>query len=301
MALLPERLRAEIRAVLGHEAPFTDLEFVRMAPEQIRASGPRATDSFIRLKTHIFQHSADRFRPAVSFEPPAPLPTSVDRLFGGPLCRGEVTSIEGGSGAGKTRLALRIAHDISIAGRALFVDADLALQPNILAAMQASLGLENAVPPSFSIEEESSLTILPVNSIGEFRAGVNGFLSACRPDLIVIDSLMSLFQSVLVNDGPGSALLQETALELKHLAREINCVVVVTNVLKHDSHPPQPFLGRLYASLWHQRLLMTTKNYLAVKCELVQSPRYPYQSGKIMIENLIDCPEDHIAAFEGLD
>jgi hypothetical protein len=301
MSLLSAGLREEIHNAYGGEAPLTDLEFVRFNTDRLRGGGHRSIESLGAMKSHIFANSPDRFEAAHLLEAPEPLSTSLDRLFGGPLRRGEVTSIEGGSGSGKTRLVLKIAHDISVAGKVLFVDADLCLQPNILTAIEVSLGLENIVPPSFSIEDESNFTILPINSLLDLYTAINAYLTSNRPDLIIIDSLMSLFQNIMVNDGPGSAMLQQTALELKRLARDVNCVIVVTNVLKHDSHPPQPFLGRLYTSLGHQRFLMTTKNYLVAKVELVQSPRYGYRSGKIMIENLIDCPPDEIAALEVIE
>jgi hypothetical protein len=302
MSLLPLHLRQEIQTIFHGEIPITDLSFIRLHSDPLHSGGPRTSESLSRLKSRIFSNSPNRFQPSLSFPFPEPFPTSLDRLFGGPLHRSEITSIEGTAGSGKTRLVLKLAHEISIVGKVLFIDSDFTLQPNILKRIESSLGIQNSIPPTFCVEEEGPFTILPVNSIVDLIPTINDYLRRWgKFDLIVIDSFMSLFQSVIVNDGPGSALIQNVALELKKLVREIRAIGIVTNVIKSDSHPPQCFLGRVYGSLWHQRVWMSTKNYLAVKVELIQSPRYPYKVGKIMIENLMDCQDDHIAALEEIE
>jgi hypothetical protein len=284
MLLLSAGLREEIHNAYRGEAPLTDLEFVRFNTERLGSGGHRSIESLSTMKNHIFANFPDRFEVVHLLEAPEPLSTSLDRLLADHSDAAKSPVLE------------------AVGGKVLFVDADLRLQPNILVAIEVSLGLENVVPPSFSfsIEDESNFTILPINFLLDLYTTINVYLASNRLHLIIIDSLMSLFQNIMVNDGPGSAMLQQITFELKRLARDINCVIIVTNVLKHDSHPPQPFLGRLYTSLWHQRFLMITKHYLVAKVELVKSPRYGYRSGKIMIENLIYCPPDEIAACEVL-
>jgi hypothetical protein len=93
-------------------------------------------------------------------------------------------------------------------------------------------------------------------------------------------------------------MLQEFALELKHFARDRNCAVVVTNRLRPDR---SQFLGRLYASLWHQRLVISSKDFVLAICELVPSPRSPYKATRLVIESLAQCADDEAIPMEPLD
>jgi hypothetical protein len=284
MTLLPTQVRHEIQAVFGGDLIFTDLEFARLNLDELQDVRHRKLDAFIKLKSQILNAtSRNRFRLASVLTSPEPISTSMDDLFGGPLRRGEVTSVEGASGVGKTRVLLKIAHDVAATGRALYIDSDLGLPPAVLAAVQSSMGLTGTV------------TFLPLNSILDLYATVN---AAGAADLIVIDSVASLFQSSTARDGPGSAMLQEFALELKQFARDRNCAIVVANNLRPDR---SPFLGRLYASLWHQRLLMSSRDFMVATCELIQSPRSAYRATRLVIESLTPCADEELIPMEPLE
>jgi archaellum biogenesis ATPase FlaH len=295
MSLLPPDARLAISEAFECDQLFTDLEFVRSTAEQLHDPLHRRHSSLVTLKSRIFDLSPNRFVPVTSLQLSEPISTSLDSVFGGPFYRGEVTSVEGSAGSGKTRMLVKISHEVSLLGKVLYIDSDFTLQPNILDAIRQTLGLENTMPASFCPDVDSSFNICLASNPGDLYQTINAYCQVNHPDLIIIDSIMSLLQAAPVKDGPGSALLQELAIELKCIAKDYNCVVIVSNVLKADGFP---FLGRLYTSLWHQRLVMKTRNFLATKCELVQSPRFPYQTAKIIIETLLQCPEDDVAGFE---
>ena len=285
MCDLPEGLRREFEAVFGRRAPVTSLELVLKGSAWMSDAGKgKLLDQF---KQRVFEMRANRFVSVDAFEFES-ISTSLDGVFGGPLVRGEVVSVEGATGCGKTRLALKVAHDVAACGKVLYIDADFALQESIVYAVRESLGVREP-RVGFSIDSDAPLVVAVVESVLELYSTINKFCETESPDLIVIDSLASLFQGAVMVDGPGSAMLQELALELKALARSKKCSIIVTNGLRSDTNPPQPFLGRLYASLWHSRLHLTPASLDLIRCDLVASPRSPPTSRKLVAESLELC------------
>ena len=292
MSVLPDDLRRQFSFLFNQPAPVTDLELALKNSYWMNDPSRRSQKLLNDLKSKAFQRRQVEFKSIDDFEFDL-IPTSFDNVFGGPLTRGEVVSVEGVNGSGKTRLLLKIAHEIAVVGNVLYIDADFALQENIFRSIKESLNITEP-EASFDIESDLPLIIAVVAGILDLYPTINFFCNCRSPDLIVIDGLMSLFQSVTSVDGPGSAMLQELALELKTLARERKCVIIVTNVLRTDTNPPnQPFLGRVYGSLWHTRVQMTPSGPLA-KCEIVQSPRSPHKTTTISIESLEQYPDETV-------
>lgn len=279
---LPGGIRRDFAVAFGKEAPVTGLELVLKTNAW---TGDAANGRHLQqLKQRVFDMKPGRFLSVDVFEFEG-ISTSLDNVFGEPLMRGEVISLEGGTGTGKTRLLVKLAHEVAVAGTVIYIDADLALQENVVTEMRESLGISS---PEVGYDEESDapLVIPVVSSILDLYPTINNFCRRNSPDLIIIDGLASLLQSAVMVDGPGSAMLQELALELKSLARAQKCSIIVTNALRTDQNPPQPFLGRLYASLWHTRLQLIQTAADLVRCDLVTSPRLPPQSTTLVLDTL---------------
>ncbi len=65
-------------------------------------------------------------------------------------------------------------------------------------------------------------------------------------------------------------------------------MIFVSNGVKRFD-PVQPFLGNAYPSLWHHRLVMSSKNEIVVQCDLVASPRSPRMSTKLFTATMTEC------------
>lgn len=282
----------------------TQLDLAMFNPEWINEPTHRRLSTLDSIKTKFYAECANNFVMAASIEPGEMISTSLDNILGGPIVKGEVTSIEGASGTGKTRMCVKIAHDFTAFGNVLYIDSDFSLQPNIFVEIQKSLDLDEPVVPFYgefvneNPDEVPKFCIMNCTNTGELYSAINRYSEHSKPDLVVIDSVFSLLHNFVTKDGPGSAMLEEFALELKWYAQTHDCAVVITNALKTDSSPPTPFLGKQYASMWHQRLMLSTRNYFATTCELVASQRYQYQKVIIKIETLKECGEDDIISLD---
>ncbi|KAH0791313.1 DNA repair protein RAD51 4 isoform X1 [Histomonas meleagridis] len=302
MALLKDELQEKFNSLFSGCNLCTDIDFAQMTADQMTDPLQKKKDMYIKCKDFLF-NGYNHLIKADLIQERDPISTSMDFLFGGPFYRGEVTSIEGSSSTGKTRLCLKIAHEVSQAGRVLYIDSDFTLQPNILGKIRETLGLENTVQPTYGVaditnpNDVSSFHICSCTNIIELYDSINQYFSQANADLIVIDSLIALFQSTTSKDGPGSAMLQEFAIELKHLVQEKNCVAIVTNVLRRDPGNRKPFLGRLYCSLWHQRLQLFSRNYITSQCKLVASQRYREQMHLLSLQRMTEC-HDEVGDFE---
>ena len=344
--ILPADYRQTLNTVFGlNVITYNDLAKTHFA--QVQDPFKERSKSFSSYKSFIFdEYLNSNFIYASEIPEKEPLSTSLDFLFGGPFYRGEVTSIEGGPGVGKTRLCVKLAHEVACSGRVLYIDCDLSLQPNILRQILKSLDLPFAPPlltetksygynSNYIIHQfsEDSLPDLSIPSLfhiaicsspSDLFNIVNLYIKNAQPDLIIVDSAISLFQSLQGSDAPGSSMLQEFAIEFKKIVQKCNCVGLITNSLRSqpshgsivpsdsmqnnyglansnyikDTNKPLPFLGKIYTSLWHQRLLMFSKNFFIASCNLVSSPRYPNQEKNVLIQTITEAEEGSSSVIE---
>lgn len=347
MTILSDELQQRFSSVFNLDNIITDIDFAKTPFSQVLDPLQKRAESFAKYKSLIFgDKKSTQFIKASEIPEKEPLSTSMDFIFGGPFCRGEVTSIEGGPGVGKTRLCVKIAHEVACSGRVLYIDADISLQPNILRQILKSLNLPYA-PPSFTetkihsynsnyLIHQFSIDSLPDPSIAslfhvaictspsDLFSIINLYVENAKPDLIIVDSAISLFQSLLGDNAPGGSMLQEFAIEFKNIVQECNCVGIITNSLRtqpshgrivpadlmsnnytefnsnyiKDTNKPLPFSGRTYTSLWHQRLLMFSKNYFTASCDLVSSPRFPYQKRCVLIQTFTEASDENASMAE---
>lgn len=345
--ILKKEIQQGLNSIPGLENIITDIELAETPLNKVQNPFEKKSESLQKYKSINFENCLNsRFITASEIPEREPLSTSMDFLFGGPFYRGEVTSIEGGPGVGKTRLCLKIAHEVACSGRVLYIDADVSLQSNIVRQILKSLNLPFA--PQLFIESkvleynnhyvihqfsEDSVKDLSVPSLFHIATClsptdlfniINLYIKNAQPDLIIVDSAISLFQSLQGKNAPGGSMLQEFAIEFKKIVQDCNCVGIITNSLRNqsthgsivspdamqnnynsansnyikDTSRPLPFLGNVYASLWHQRLLMFSRNYFTTTCELISSPRYPYQKKCLLIQTMSETEDDKSSIFD---
>jgi len=246
---------------------------------------------FGNMKDYIINSTPPFFEKASEISNLTPLTTSLDFLFGEPLMKGEVTSIEGNVNSGKTRLCAKIACEVAKTGNVLYIDVDHSMTYPIFDSIIDGLGISR--PSVFwdymcKPNESSSLTIASCIEETELFSIINSYISHTVPDLIVIDSLFSLLQSLMGKNSPGFAVLEEISIELKFLAKHYDAAIIVVNSIKEQEKPLTTYLGKQYSSMWHQRLILITKNSLHSSCHLVCSPRKPHHEKTILLEYLTE-------------
>ena len=241
--------------------------------------------------------------------PPIHLST-LDAILGEPLHRCEVLSIEGIGGTGKTRLCTKIMRDAVHEQncKVLFIDSDMNLSKNVLEMILDSMecninsDIEIVRDPRVKKENENgAITIAACTDEDSAFDAIQEYFSHSTPDLVIIDSLFSLFQQVMGKDAPGAPQLEEFALELKSLAQRSGCAVVVTNCLKAPNGEPVTFLGPQYNQLWNSRILLSPKSQIVTSAKLVCSPRLPVQEKMFYLETLKECSDQPIQTSEAND
>jgi archaellum biogenesis ATPase FlaH len=236
--------------------------------------------------------------------------SSLDPILGEPLHRCEILSIEGFGNTGKTRLCTRIMRDAVHEQncKVLFIDADMNLSKNVLERTLESMGsnlnsdIEIIRDPRVKNENSNgTITIAACTDEDSAFDAIQEYFSHSCPDLIIIDSLFSIFQQVMGKNAPGIPQLEEFAIELKSIAKRSGCAVVVTNCLKSPGGEPVTFLGPQYSQLWNTRLLLSTKNQIVAAAKLVCSPRLPFRESMFYLESLKECSDQSFLENDGND
>ncbi len=133
-----------------------------------------------------------------------------DRVLGGGLVMGSVVLIGGDPGIGKSTLLLQALAAMGQQGRALYVSGEESAAQVALRAKR--LGLEDIAVDLFAeIELERIMSLIEQQ----------------RPDVVVVDSIQTLYSSQM-QSAPGSvAQVRECAAQLTRLAKQIGCAVVM--------------------------------------------------------------------------
>ncbi|EAY17545.1 hypothetical protein TVAG_453730 [Trichomonas vaginalis G3] len=246
-----------------------------------------------QVKRFAFDNFSPSIQDIVSNDEDRTISAGIDYIFGEPFFIGETYSIEGYSNTGKTRLVVKVATEIAKSSKVLFIDADGNLSSPILANIASSMNVNIDYPvyrdPRIPPTSVSALTIVNCLNHPDIINYINEYLQHSTPELIVIDSLLSVFQNVVGKGAPGSAQLEELSLELKSLAKSKGCVVIVTNSIKSPQGTPVTYLGPQYASLWHNRLILATKNNVVAESKLICSPRLPLVEKQFYLEDMKLC------------
>jgi DNA repair protein RadA/Sms len=183
-----------------------------------------------------------------------------DRVLGGGLVAGGVVLLGGDPGIGKSTLLLQASAALGAAHRTLYVTGEESVDQVALRAQR--LGLVNA----------------PVELLAEVQLeAIVGAIDAIRPELVVIDSIQTVYTDALAS-APGSvAQVRECAAQLTRLAKQRGVIVVLVGhvtkegaiagprVLEHIVDTVLYFEGDPHSSF---RLIRAIKNRFGAANEL---------------------------------
>jgi DNA repair protein RadA/Sms len=134
----------------------------------------------------------------------------LDRVLGGGLVPGSVVLLGGDPGIGKSTLLLQAVAKLSGALKCLYVSGEESLQQIGMRAQRLDL----------SVDDLDCLTETCVESVIETA-------SIEKPDLLVIDSIQTLY-SAEVQSAPGSvSQVRESAAHLVRYAKENDCAIIL--------------------------------------------------------------------------
>jgi DNA repair protein RadA/Sms len=134
----------------------------------------------------------------------------LDRVLGGGLVSGAVVLLGGDPGIGKSTLLLQTLGRMGDDAKALYVSGEESAQQIALRARRLGMG-------------DARLGFLADNSL-------ESVISACRdasPDIVVIDSIQTLYTE-LIQSAPGSvSQVRETAAQLVRYAKQSQTTVLI--------------------------------------------------------------------------
>ncbi len=136
--------------------------------------------------------------------------SEFDRVLGGGLVVGSVTLIGGDPGVGKSTLLLQAMAKMGTTARVLYASGEES--PQQVALRAERLGLADA-----------PLNLLPEIELEKIQA----VIASDKPDVVVIDSIQTLYTSQL-QSAPGTvAQVRECAAHLTHLAKSMGVTLIL--------------------------------------------------------------------------
>jgi DNA repair protein RadA/Sms len=147
----------------------------------------------------------------------------LDRVLGGGLVPGSIVLLGGEPGIGKSTLLLQCMSDLSESFQTLYVTGEESTQQIALRAKRLGKG-------------ESPLQLLADNCI----ESVLSVVQQQKPQVLVVDSIQTLYTEAL-QSAPGSvAQVRETASLLVRFAKETNTVVILVGHVTKEGNIAGP-------------------------------------------------------------
>ena len=190
-------------------------------------------------------------------------PTGIeefDRVLGGGLVQGAVVLIGGDPGIGKSTLLLQVLAHLSKQQNTLYVSGEESAQQIALRAKRLAL-------------DARSLRLLPEIQLEKIQAAI----AADKPDIVVIDSIQTVYSEQLTS-APGSvAQVRECAAQLTRIAKSSGITMILVGhvtkegalagprVLEHIVDTVLYFEGDTHSSF---RLIRAFKNRFGAVNEL---------------------------------
>lgn len=163
-------------------------------------AGAAASEDIVKLSS---VDTADRPRRSSGIK-------ELDRVLGGGLVDGSVVLLGGDPGIGKSTLLLQATAAMATAGKCLYVTGEESLQQISLRARRLGLPTDN-------------LDCLTETCVER----VLGAVAQSQPDIVVIDSIQTLF-SEQVQSAPGSvSQVRESAAALVRYAKQAQCTMLL--------------------------------------------------------------------------
>lgn len=168
-----------------------------------------------------------------------PTGTPIDELIGGGIEQGEVIEFYGEYGTGKTQLCHTLICNIE--GNVVYIDTENTFKPERLYEIAENRGIDpEAVLKRIHL-------IQPLTSDEQFEA-VKQIPPEVKPQLIIVDSLMTLYREEYIGRGTlaeRQGLVRKHIRGLKDYARENNTAIIVTNQV-YSTPDASPFLPLEY-------------------------------------------------------
>jgi DNA repair protein RadA/Sms len=194
-------------------------------------------------------------------------PTGIeefDRVLGGGLVAGAVVLIGGDPGIGKSTLLLQVLAHLSKQQNTLYVSGEESAQQIALRAKRLMLDARN-------------LRLLPEIQLEKIQAAIAANNAHDKPDVVVIDSIQTVYSEQLTS-APGSvAQVRECAAQLTRIAKSQNITIILVGhvtkegalagprVLEHIVDTVLYFEGDTHSSF---RLIRAFKNRFGAVNEL---------------------------------
>ena len=184
----------------------------------------------------------------------------VDRVLGGGLVRGACILLGGDPGIGKSTLLLQLAAGIGTRQRVLYISGEESAEQVAMRARRLHVG-------------DASMELLTETSV----ESILETLGENNPDLVIVDSIQTVYSEVL-QSAPGSvAQIRESAAMLLRFAKETGAVMVFIGHVTKDGAIAGPRLLEhmvdtvLYFegdASYQYRVLRTVKNRFGPSGEL---------------------------------
>jgi len=194
-------------------------------------------------------------------------PTGIeefDRVLGGGLVQGAVVLIGGDPGIGKSTLLLQVLAHLSNQQNTLYVSGEESAQQIALRAKRLAL-------------DAHGLRLLPEIQLEKIQAAIAATGQDDKPDIVVIDSIQTVYSEQLTS-APGSvAQVRECAAQLTRIAKSSNITMILVGhvtkegalagprVLEHIVDTVLYFEGDTHSSF---RLIRAFKNRFGAVNEL---------------------------------
>ncbi|MFB6145886.1 MAG: DNA repair and recombination protein RadB, partial [Candidatus Nanohaloarchaea archaeon] len=146
----------------------------------------------------------------------------LDELLNGGVEKGLITNIFGESGSGKTNFCVQVAASVAESGeKVIYIDTEKGLSAERFTQIASDDALENMMvmePVDFKEQEERTMAL-------------EGLVEEEEPDLIVIDSMVSLYRLQATGDKVAEVnqRLSQQFSELSKIARKHDMPILVTN------------------------------------------------------------------------
>lgn len=183
---------------------------IKAVPRQSQAGYAGATESKIYNLDDVSCQVQSRFECGIS---------ELDRVLGGGLVNGSVILIGGDPGIGKSTLLLQTLCQLSQSHRALYVTGEESLQQVSMRAQR--LGLD-----------AKKLRLLAETQVERIIA----LAMQEKPDVMVIDSIQTLFTDIVSSAPGGVAQVRESAAQLVQFAKQTQTAIfLVGHVTKEGA------------------------------------------------------------------
>ncbi len=134
----------------------------------------------------------------------------LDRVLGGGLVQGSVVLLSGEPGIGKSTLLMQISHTLAARRRVLYVSGEESRGQLKLRAERLGVSGDD-----FYLLTETAID------------GIIGECERLRPDVIIVDSIQTVYSDRL-NSAPGSVTqVRESAMAFIALAKSVGCAVIL--------------------------------------------------------------------------